>query len=183
MIGLIILAAVVVVLALMYNSLILKRNAVDNAFAAIDTQLKKRYDLIPNLVSSAKAYMKHEAGTLTQIAELRSQAMKPGLPQTEKIDLDNRISGAMRAVMVQVEQYPDLKASENIRMLMRSLNEVEEQLSAARRSYNAAVTEFNSAIQIVPYNLFAGVLGFSKKELFQIPESEKTNPNVGKLFE
>ena len=182
LIGGIILGVVVILLIVMFNSLVVKRNAVDNAFAAIDAQLKKRCDMIPNLVASAKAYMKHESETLTNITALRAQAMKPDLTPEEKIQLDNKITGAMRGFMVQMESYPDLKASDNIQMLMRSLNEVEEQLSAARRTYNAAVTEFNNSIQVFPACVFAGMMGFTKKELFSIPEAERANPNVGQLF-
>ena len=126
--------------------------------------------------------MKHESETLTNITALRSQAMKPDLTPEEKIQLDNKITGAMRGFMVQMESYPGLKASDNVQMLMRSLNEVEEQLSAARRTYNAAVTEFNNSIQVFPACVFAGMMGFTKKELFSIPEAERANPNVGQLF-
>ena len=175
-------AAVILFVIILYNSLVMKRNQVDNAFAAIDTQLKKRYDLIPNLVSSAKAYMKHESDTLTKITEFRARAMDPGLPAAERMRLDNEISGAIRGIMVQMENYPQLRASENIQILMRSLNEVEAQLSASRRTYNASVTEYNNAIQMFPGNLFASSFGFRPRELFSVPEEERANPNVANLF-
>jgi len=166
-----------------YNSLVYKRNLVDNAFALIDTQLKKRCDLIPNLVASVKTYMKHESSTLTAITELRSRAIQPGISDAERVDLNNQITNAMRSIMVQVEQYPDLKATDSFQQLNRSLNEVEEQLSAARRSYNAAVTDYNTAIQSFPSNVLASAFHFGKRELFQIAESERAVPKVGELFQ
>lgn len=185
-IGFIVIAALVVfgiiVLVLIYNSLIAKRNNVDNAFATIDTLLKKRCDLIPNLVATVKTYMQHENSTLTKVAELRARAIDPNTPAAEKMTLQNEISSSLRSIMVSVESYPDLKATENFQMLQRSLNEIEEQLSAARRSFNANVTDFNTSIQIFPYSILAGMMGFTKRELFAATEAERENPNVANLF-
>ena len=183
LIVLVIVVGFVLLIWLGYNSLVYKRNLVDNAFALIDTQLKKRCDLIPNLVASVKTYMKHESSTLTAITELRSKAIKPDLSAAERVAVNNQITDAMRSIMVQVEQYPDLKATDSFQQLNRSLNEVEEQLSAARRSYNAAVTDYNTSIQCFPTNLLASAFHFQKRELFQITESERAVPKVGELFQ
>ncbi|MGL4855200.1 MAG: LemA family protein [Lentisphaeria bacterium] len=177
-----IIAILVIFIIITFNTLIVNRNNVDNAFAAIDVQLKKRCDLIPNLVSAVKTYMTHESQTLTQIAQLRSQAINPNLSATEKVALNNQISSALRNIMVQVERYPNLKADQSFLHLQRTLNEIEEQLSAARRSYNAAVTHFNNSIQMFPTSIFANILGFRPRELFTITEAERAVPNVGQLF-
>ena len=131
----------------MYNSLVDKKNQVENAFGGMDVQLKKRYDLIPNLISSVKTYMRHESDTLTEITELRTKALSGGLSNDDKVDLDNKITSKLGGIMVAVENYPDLKASDNFIQLQRSLNEVEEQISASRRSYNASVTDLNNGIE------------------------------------
>lgn len=172
---------VILVPVLMYNGLIGKRNMVDNAFSAVDTHLKKRYDLIPNLVSSVKTYMQHESGTLTKITELRAQAMKAATPD-EKIALDKEMTGLMRSIMVAVENYPDLKASENFLQLQAALNNTEEQIAAARRAYNAAVLDFNNAVQMFPTNMMAGMMRLSPRKFFEITEQERQNVNVGDLF-
>jgi LemA protein len=180
-----VLGAVVVVLVVvfaMYNSLVGKRNQVDNAFASIDTLLKKRYDLIPNLVAAVKQYMQHEAGTLTEITALRAKAVSGTLSQDEAVDLNNRMGKALRGIMVAVENYPQLRATENFQQLQRSLNEVEEQISAARRAFNAAVTDFNNAVQMFPTNIIAGMMKLQPRQWFEIPEAERQNPSVKDLF-
>lgn len=174
-----ILALVVVIFAvILFNSLVVKRNAADNAFACIDAQLKRRYDLIPNLVESVKAYMGHEANTLTEIARLRANAVSP----EQKADVEAKIGGALRGLMVAVESYPQLKASDNFQQLQRTLNEIEEQLVASRRAYNASATEFNNAIQTFPYLLFAAMFNFTRRSLIEASVEERSNPDVGKLF-
>ncbi len=176
--------AVVVLLVVfgMYNSLIGKKNNVENAFASIDTILKKRYDLIPNLIAAVKQYMQHERGILENITELRSKAMSGNVSSDEAITLNNEINKAMGGIMVAVENYPDLKANQNFMDLQRSLNEVEEQLSAARRAFNAAVTDFNNAVEMFPTNIMAGMMNYKRRQLFEIPEVERENPNVKELF-
>lgn len=174
----IIILVFVVVFIFIFNSLIMKRNMVDNAMALIDAYLKKRFDLIPNLVAAASQYMKHESETLSKIAEMRSNAKSV----SEKSDLDRQLTGSLRKFMIHVEAYPDLKASENIMHLQTTLNEIEEQLAAARRTYNSAATDFNNAIQMVPGCFFAPLMRLSKRELFTIPEEEKVNVDVNALF-
>lgn len=185
-VGLGCLAALVVVpllfVAFAYNTLVSKRNQADNAFASMDVQLKKRYDLIPNLVATVQQYTKHESETLTKITELRAKASSPSTPPEEAVHLNNELNRAMGRLMVQVEAYPDLKASENFNQLQRSLNEVEEQLSASRRAFNAAVTDYNDSVQMVPTNLVAGMFGFRPREVFEIAEKERQNVDVKQLF-
>ena len=157
-------AGLIIIIAIMYNGLINKKNQVENAFGGMDAQLKKRYDLIPNLISTVQTYMKHEAGTLTQITELRAKALSGDISDDEKVDLDNMITSKIGGIMVAVENYPDLKASENFNQLQRSLNEVEEQISASRRSYNATVTSYNNSVEMFPTNILAGVMKMQHKK-------------------
>ena len=178
---LIIPVALILFVIVIYNSLAAKRANVQNAFAGIDVQLKKRCDLVPNLVSSVQAYMKHESGTLEKLTELRTRAASATDP-AERLALDKELSGMLKGVMVQVESYPDLKASANMIQLQKSLNEIEEQISASRRAYNAAVTEYNLAIRIFPNNLFAGMFGHTGATLFEAAPEDRANPNVGDLF-
>jgi LemA protein len=165
-----------------YNRLVRLRNQAEKAFASIDAMAKKRYDLIPNLVSTVQKYMQHEKETLTDITEMRAKAVTGNLSDNEKVDLDNKISRAMGGIMVAVENYPDLKANENFLQLQGSLNEVEEQLSASRRAYNASVTEYNNACQMFPSNVFAMIFNFKTKRLFEISDKERQNVDVKSLF-
>lgn len=174
--------AVLVIVFAMYNGLVGKRNQVENAFSSIDTLLKKRYDLIPNLVAAVRQYMQHEAGTLTEITAMRAKAVSGTLSQDEAVDLNNRMGSALRGIMVAVENYPQLRATENFQQLQRSLNEVEEQISAARRAFNASVTDFNNAVQMFPTNMMAGMMGLQPRKWFEVPEAERQNPSVKDLF-
>jgi LemA protein len=184
MIFLALIAGVVIVLIFigLYNSLIKKKNQVKNAFASVDVQLKKRYDLIPNLVSTVKNYATHEKETLTKLTELRSKAINPNISNDEKIQLEKETKQMLGNIMVMVENYPDLKANENFMQLQRSLNETEEQISASRRYYNTSVTDFNNAIMVFPSNLVAGIMGLKEEKFFEAEETERQNVDVGKLF-
>ncbi len=166
-----------------YNALIGKRNQVENVFASLDALLKKRYDLIPNLVATVKNYMQHENETLTKVTELRARAESGNLTDDQKVDLDNQISGMMGRIMVQVEAYPDLKANENFMHLQRSLNEVEEQISAGRRAYNSSVTDYNNAIEMFPSSIVAGMHNFQKKKWFEASPQERESVSVAAAFE
>ena len=177
-----VLGLVLIVFIVIYNSLIGKKNLVEQAFATIDVMLKKRYDLIPNLVSTVKNYMKHESETLTKIAQLRARAVDPATGGDEKIRLSDQIGGLLRGLMVQVEDYPELKANENFMQLQRALNEVEAQLAAARRTYNAAVTDFNNAVEMFPTNLVAGMMSYRRRTLFEVEAAERERPDVGDMF-
>ena len=166
----------------MYNSLISKKNQVENAFASIDVMLKKRYDLIPNLVESCKVHMKHEKTTLENIVALRNKVVSEKLSSEEKLALNNKISHGLGQIMVAVENYPNLKSNQNIDQLMRSLNEVEEQLSASRRAFNAAITDLNNAIEMFPTSIIAAMMAMRQRELLKTIEEEKKNVDVKKLF-
>lgn len=173
---------IVIVVALLfvvgiYNGLVTRRNQVENAFAGIDVQLKKRYDLIPNLVEAVKGYMQHEKEVLARVIELRNKSYST-LTDEEKNDLDNGMQTIANSLQVTVEKYPELKASENVMMLQRSLNETEEQLAAARRSYNAAVLEYNNSLQTFPSNIFANMFGFTRRNFFEAKAEERNNVNV-----
>ena len=126
--------------------------------------------------------MEHEKSLLTEVTELRAQANKPHVSDAQKIALDAKMSAALGSLMVAVEEYPDLKANENVMHLQRSLNEIEEQISAARRAYNQAVTDYNNAIEMIPTNFMASAMNYKRKEVFVIPENERKNVNVKELF-
>ncbi|MHC0441045.1 LemA family protein [Flavobacterium sp. 3-210] len=165
-----------------YNSLIEKRNNVTNAFSAIDVMLKKRFDLIPNLVEVVKQYTNYEQSTLTKIVELRAKANSGSLTEAEKASLDTKLSTAVKGLMVTVENYPDLKANTNFINLQSTWTESEEQIAAARRTYNAAVTSYNNAIMMFPGNLFSGMLNYTKIDVLETAEEERKNISAKELF-
>jgi LemA protein len=167
----------------LYNSLVRRKNDVENAFASIDVMLKKRYDLIPNLVETVKGYMKHEKNLLTQLTELRARAISGEISNEDRVTLENKITKGISGVMVAVENYPELKASQNFLQLQAAWNEAEEQISAARRSFNAAVTTFNNKVETFPSNIMAGIMNYKRRTLFEIPDVERQNVNAKKLFE
>jgi len=169
-------------LVLAYNSLVRKRNEINNVLSSIDALLKKRYDLIPNLVATVKQYMEYEKSLLNQLTELRTKAISGSLSLQERERIDREISGLLRNIVVVAENYPDLKASQNFLQLQAALNEVEEQLSAARRALSAVITDYNITIQSIPYNLIANLFGFKFYEWYQIPEEEREKPNIKELF-
>lgn len=173
---------VILPMIVIYNGLIGKKNQVEYAFSSIDTMLKKRTDLIPNLVATVKEYMDHESEVLTEVTKLRSQVLSGGLSDDEKIKVENKLTQALSNFLVTVEKYPDLKANQNFNQLQRTLNETEEQISASRRSYNAAVMDFNNGIEMFPSSIIASFASMRKKEMFEIPEAERENVNVSDLF-
>src|SRR3989338_6789786 len=142
-----------------YNNLIRRKNRVQEGWADIDVQLKRRYDLIPNLMETVKGYMKHEEGVLTKVTEARSQAMQAGDPAA-KGQAENMLSGALKSLFAVAEGYPDLKASQNFLKLQDELSDTENKIQAARRFYNGQVRDFNTKIQIFPNNLVASLLHF-----------------------
>ncbi|MDY0116089.1 MAG: LemA family protein [Sulfurimonadaceae bacterium] len=180
--AIIILVVVVFILVLIYNSLVAKKNQVENIFGSVDAILKKRYDLIPNLVASVSKYMEHEKSLLEQVTKLRSEANKPNVSESEKIKLDAQLTSALGSIMIAVENYPDLKANENVMHLQRSLSEVEEQIAAARRAYNQTVTDYNNALEMIPTNFMASAMHYKRKEVFEIPQTERQAVNVKELF-
>lgn len=174
-------ALLVICLIGIYNSLVGKRNDVKNTFATIDVMLKKRFDLIPNLVATVKQYSQHEAAVFDKVAASHSMAYS-SLSNNDKVAMDANMQQAQRSFFAIAEQFPELKASENFKQLQGALNETEEQLSAARRTYNAAVTDYNTSIQSFPANLLAGAMGFKEAGLLEIPQAEKASVNVSDLF-
>ena len=180
LLGLIALFAIWAIAA--YNGLISKKNQVEYAFAGIDVQLKKRRDLIPNLVASVKEYMKHERELLENITALRSQVMKEDIGDGERFQAENLLGSALGQLRVAIENYPDLKANQNVMDLQRSLNEVESQIAASRRAYNASVMSLNNGIEMFPSNIIAGMMRLEKRQSFEIPAEERENVDVGGLF-
>ena len=168
---------------LQYSILVVVQEQVNGSWAQVQTVLQRRYDLIPNLVAAVKTYMKHEQSVLSEITELRTQAMSGQLTNDERVSVDNKITGAIRGMMVAVENYPDLKANENFLQLQAALNEVEEQISAARRAYNSAVTEYNNAVEMIPTNILAALMRYKKKTLFESAAGESANVNIQNAFE
>lgn len=176
-VGLIVLVAII-----MYNNLISKRNGLDSVKSTLDIILQKRFDLIPNLVSSVQEYMKHESGTLSDITRLREAISDKGSSQADRFVKEGELSEKLKGLSITVENYPDLKASENFIQLQRSLNEVEEQLSAARRAYNAAALTFNNAREQFPSNIIAGMMNLKEAAYYEAPKGVEENPNIKSLF-
>ncbi len=178
-IGILLLLAVL----LIFNSLVVKNNQIKNIFGTLDALLKKRYDLIPNLVSAVKGYMQHERSVLEEITELRAKAVSPAATGQGQatIGLDTAITGLLGKIMVSVENYPQLKANENFLHLQHTLVELEEQIAAARRGYNASVIDYNNTVQMFPSNVIASLFGYKTKPLFEARGHERDNVNVGRM--
>lgn len=161
-----------------YNVLVQARNVVDNAWAQIDVQLKRRHDLIPNLLETVKGYMAHERGTLEAITKARADAMSAKGP-AQAGQAEGALSGMLRGLMVNVERYPELKASANFLALQEELSSTENKISFARQAYNDSVTRYNTRIQTIPANFIAGPTGFSKRDLFELSDAaERAAPQV-----
>lgn len=174
---------IILIIVGMYNGLIRKKNAIENAFGTIDVMLKKRHDLIPNMVETVKQYMDHERGTLSEIVKLRSQIISTSdLSYTERVNLENQLTKKLQGVQVSFENYPDLKSNTNFLQLQGTLNEVESQLAASRRAFNAAVLDYNNGIESFPSNIMAGMMGLKEASYFEIPEVERENPSIKGLF-
>ena len=173
-----IILAVIVVLALatvgIYNSLIQLKNRVDEGWADIETQLKRRYDLIPNMVETVKGYAKHESKTLEAVTAARNMAMNATTPEA-KMQAENALSGTLKTLFAVAESYPDLKANQNFLDLQATLKEVEEKLQLSRRYYNATVRDFNTKLEIFPNNLLAGIFHFTRRNFFEIENPEERN--------
>lgn len=173
---------ILIVFIVMYNSLVRKRNETANAFGSIDAMLKKRFDLIPNLVATVQQYAKYEESTFSKITALRSQTYN-SLSEQQKAEFDRNFNEVKKSFFMLAENYPQLRASENFMHLQRTLNETEEQLSASRRTYNASVTDYNNAVMTFPSNVIANIFGFKPKEILTLPEAEKVNPQIKDLFQ
>ncbi len=165
-------AILLILIIIMYNMMISKRNKLKKAYSSLDVMLKKRYDLIPNLVDTVKAYKTYEADTLEKIISLRSRANQCKNSKDLE-DVSSDFNKFRSEISMLAEGYPDLKANQNFMHLQKALNEIEEQISAARRTYNAHVESFNTFISMIPVNIFAALFGFKKYNFFEIDENEK----------
>ncbi len=181
-IALIVLGVLALWLILTFNGLIRLKNRVDEATSDIDVQLKRRYDLIPNLVETVKGYMTHERETLVKLTEARSAAMKThddkNATLAQREAAENQLSNTLKSLFAVSEAYPDLKASQNFLQLQDEISDTENKIQASRRFYNGNVRDFNTKIQVFPTNLIAGLLRFTKYEFFSAAEGERTNVKV-----
>jgi LemA protein len=160
-----------------YNSLIVLRNRVRNAWSQIDVQLKRRYDLIPNLVETVKGYAAHEREIFEKIAEARSLAISAKGP-VETAKANDMLSGTLKTLFAVAEAYPDLKANQNFLALQEELSGTENKIAFARQFYNDTTMEYNTGIQVFPRNVVAGMFNFKEEQLYQIPATEKEAPKV-----
>ncbi len=180
-IGLAVLAGVALIVGIWlwvtYNAFVRRRVEVRNAYSGIDVQLKRRYDLIPNLVSTVKAYAAHERGVLEAVVRAR-QAGIDAQGAEEQVRAENMITGALRQLFALSEAYPDLKANQNFLELQEALEETEDQIAASRRIYNANVADYNQGIQMFPGMLVAGWFDFGKEPFFEMEEGERAGPTV-----
>jgi LemA protein len=175
-------ASALVWLGLTFNAIVAVKNEAENALSGVSVMLKKRFDLIPSLVDTVQRYLEHEQGVLEEITRLRAQAGARGVTPEQANALDGQLARAMSQLIATAESYPELKASENFQQLQRALNEVEEQISAARRAYNAAAKNYNDTVQMLPTNLFAAVLGYQARPFFEAPKGHDANPDVMARF-
>ena len=173
---LIVLAVVAVVLIAMYNGLVTLSQRVKEAWADIDVQLKRRYELIPNLVNTVKGSANFETSTLEKVVEARTKAMGAGTMAEHK-DAENQITGALKSIFALAESYPDLKSNQNYLSLQNELADTENKIQAARRFYNSNVMALNTKIQTIPTNLIAKQFGFTEKEFFELGEGEAAARN------
>lgn len=160
-----------------YNNFIKLKNMVKEAFATMDVYLKKRWDLIPNIVETVKGYAKHEENTLKEIVELRNNSYD-NMTDDEKVQTNQRISKDIGQIMLLAESYPDLKASTNFQDLSRELSKVEEDIANARKYYNGVIEMFNNKVEMFPSNIFAKLFGYKTKEMFETDERERENIKV-----
>jgi LemA protein len=172
-----VIVSLVLFVGLTYNSLVQLRNKVNEAFSTMDVYLKKRYDLIPNLVDIVKGYAKHETETLQKVTEMRMNAQKGDLNTT--IDSEVKIGDALQSLLVVVEKYPELKANTNFLDLQERLSKMEEEIAFSRRYYNGSVRQYNNSCQMFPLNLVAGMFGFKALPMYQVEnEQERKVVNV-----
>jgi LemA protein len=174
---LLIIILLVVAVVMMYNGLVKLREQTDAAWSDIDVQLKRRHDLIPNLVETVKGYASHERDTLESVIRARQSAMSAGSPE-EKAGAENMLTGALKSIFALSEAYPELRANENFRELQKALTDLEEHIQRARRYYNAVVRDYNTKIRQLPTNLIANAFSFRAREFFEIEEAARATPQV-----
>jgi LemA protein len=169
---LVILVVIAVMLVGMYNSLVQMRVRCDSAWSDIDVQLKRRHDLIPNLVETVKGYAAHEKGTFENIAKFRSQAMQATTPEGKAV-AENQLTGALKSLFAVAENYPELKASEQFTKLQGSLSETEDSIQNSRSYYNQVVRDLNTTIQSCPNSILATMFGFQARQFFETTEADR----------
>jgi LemA protein len=170
----------IVILAGMYNSLVQLRVRTESSWSDIDVQLKRRHDLIPNLVETVKGYAAHEKGTFEDVAKFRSMAMQASTP-ADKAQAEGQLSTALKSLFAVAESYPQLQASQEFTELQNSLNSIEDNIQNARRYYNAVVRDYNTRVQSFPTNILAGMFGFQTKQFFEL-ETPADRENVAVKF-
>lgn len=175
-VGVILLAFAGILIAI-YNRLVVLRNRVKNAWSQIDVQLRRRYDLIPNLVETVKGYATHESGTFEKVTQARNMAMSAEGVKAQG-EAENMLTGALKSLFAVSEAYPDLKANQNFMMLQEELSGTESKIAYARQFYNDSVMSYNTSIETFPNNLLAGMFGFAKEDYFEIEEAAKETPQV-----
>lgn len=163
------LALLIIFVIAAYNSLVQLKNKANEGWADIDTQLKRRYDLIPNLVETVKGYASHEGETMEKVIKARNMAMNATTP-AQKEEAENVLAGALKTIFALSENYPDLKANQNFLDLQKTLSEIEEHVQLSRRYYNATVRDFNTKIESFPSNIIAGMFSFAKREFFELTD-------------
>ncbi len=172
-----ILLAIILAVVLIFNRLVVLKNRVDNAWAQIDVQLKRRADLIPNLMETVKGYMKHEKTVLEEVTKARTSLMRAGTVK-EKAKAEGMLEGALKSLFAVAENYPQLKASENFKMLQEELAGTENKIAYSRTAYNDSVLEYNQTIEVIPYNIFAGIFGHKQRDYFEVAEAERAPVKV-----
>lgn len=176
-IALVVLGLLVLAVIAIYNRLVRLRNRTDNAWSQVDVQLKRRYDLIPNIVETVKGYAAHERQTFEEVVRARAAAQDASTVE-DQAAAENMLTGALRKLFALAEAYPELRASENFRRLQEELAETENRISVSRQIYNDSTLTYNNAVQTVPSNLVAGMFGFSKRAYFEIEDDARSAPEV-----
>ncbi len=177
-IPIIVLAAIFLWVVVIYNGLITLKNQVKNSWSQIDVQLKRRYDLIPNLIETVKGYAAHEAGTLENVTKARQQAVNVGDNVKDRAAAENMLSGALKSLFAVAENYPDLKANQNFMQLQEELTTTENKIGFARQFYNDSVMAYNTQKEVFPSNMVATIFNFENREFFEIDSAEKVVPQV-----
>ncbi len=171
---LIVLAVIVLFGVWIYNSLVRSKVRIDEAWSDITVQLKRRYDLIPNLVETVKGYAAHESKVFDEVTKARTAAMSAGAGMEDKAKAENMLSGTLKSLFAVAEAYPDLKANQNFKDLQDEVTDTEDKIQASRRFYNGSVRDFNSKLAVFPTNLFGNMLGFKPREFFGVDEAEQS---------
>lgn len=172
-----IVGVLIIVFIVYYNRFVVLENRIDNALSQIDVQLKRRSDLIPNLIKTVKGYAKHEKEAINKVTDARKEMMGASGTQ-EKIQADNQLQSALKSIFAIAENYPDLKANENFKELQNELTTTEDKIAYSRQFYNDSVLEFNNMVEKFPGNVFAGIYGRSEKDYIEIESSERKKPEV-----